>query len=71
MTTATEPQGGAAFAAAPVNGNGTSQARLDGAALVVLPGGLVLVDQAGPFAGASWLGRPVSGPITCETRRKP
>lgn len=63
-----EPQGGAAFAAPPIDSDGTSQDSIDGAALVVLPGGLVLVDQAGPFAGASWLGRPVSGPIYCETK---
>ena len=68
--TATEPQSGAAFGA-PVESTGTSQARVDRAALVVLPGGLVLVNEAGPFAGASWLGRPVSGPIVCEGREEP
>jgi hypothetical protein len=70
MAADTEPQGTAAFAA-PVEREGVSQAQLDGGiALVVLPGGLVLVDQAGPFAGAPWLGRPVSGPIHCESERR-
>ncbi len=66
---ATEPQGAAAFAAPPVERDGVSQAQLDGIALIVLPGGLVLVDQAGPLAEAPWLGRPVSGTITCERRQ--
>jgi hypothetical protein len=66
---ATEPQGAAAFAAPSERRDGVSQAQLDGIALIVLPGGLVLVDQAGPLAGAQWLGRPVSGPITCERKQ--
>jgi hypothetical protein len=70
MATPTEPQGGAF--GAPVEAEGTTQGQVDrAAALTVLPGGLVLVDQSGPLAGASWLGRPVSGPIVCSERREP
>jgi hypothetical protein len=69
MATPTESQGGAF--GAPVESDGTTQAQVDRAALVVLPGGVALVNQAGPFADASWLGRPVSGPILCNERREP
>lgn len=54
---------GAAFSA-PVDANGTNQASLQGH-IVVLPGGLVLVDMSLKLA----LGEAVPGSIECKNGR--
>jgi hypothetical protein len=35
--------------------------------IVILPGGLLLIDQASPLAELSELGPAISGPIICES----
>jgi len=55
--------GGLAFGA-PIEAGGTSQRRLTGH-IIVMPGGLVLVDERLPLT----LGRVVSGPIECRNGR--
>ena len=58
---------GAAFGA-PSESTGLAQGELAGD-IIILPGGMMLVDQASPLADCPELGRPVSGLIYCENGR--
>jgi hypothetical protein len=58
---------GGAFGA-PLDSNGLAQGELAGD-IIILPGGVMLVDQAGPMADCPELGRPVSGLIHCDNGR--
>jgi hypothetical protein len=60
-------EGGAAFAA-PIENTGTNQRTMRGH-IIVLPGGVLLVDESlSPKLRAS-LGTRVSGPIECKNGR--
>lgn len=61
--TGDDRSGGLAFGA-PVNSSGTPQRRLTGR-IIVMPGGLVLVDAKLNLK----LGRVISGPIECKNGR--
>lgn len=65
--------GASAFGAPSEGQHGASQGNLaqGGADIIILPGGLVLVDQSSPLADAAWLGRPVSGLILCDEEVQP
>jgi hypothetical protein len=52
---------------APVENTGTKQTEIN-ADMVILPGGLLLVDQASPLADMDGLGRPISGVIYCDEK---
>lgn len=65
--------GASAFGAPSEGKQGASQGDVaqGGADIVILPGGVVIVDQASPMAEAAWLGRPVSGLILCDEEVQP
>lgn len=66
-----ERPGGAkegAMFAAPVETSGTPQQAMVGH-IIVLPGGLLLVDDSLPAHIRAGLGRIVSGPIECKNGR--
>ena len=53
---------------APLDSDGTSQARVD-ADLVILPGGLLLVEQSSPLAHCEGFCDQMSGDIHCDNGR--
>jgi hypothetical protein len=58
---------GAAFGA-PSESTGLAQGDLAGD-IIILPGGVMLVDQSSPLADCPELGRPITGPIYCDNGR--
>jgi hypothetical protein len=62
-----------AFGAPSEADQGASQGDIaqGGADVIILPGGVVLVDQASPLAALPCWGRPVSGIILCTEEVEP
>lgn len=62
------PGDGAVAFAAPADTKGTAQRAMRGH-IIVLPGGLLLVDQGLSKSLRDALGQPISGPIECKNGR--